>query len=403
MTALGRPPVLLDIVEEHFDELDFLWEHREANVFTPDWTLEDLAEHEERAEAHLDGLRLSELHGVDLAEERVAGDQTFAATAATFVLVETGEPDLLELVAGALRTAPAEACDGIRIALRHLPAEALADTLTALLGSEEPFRAACAWDVLAFHRRSVEGIERLLTTDDEAAGVLSLGAAGRLATLTTDDVRRATAHPEPAIRRAGFEAAARMGMPNLARHCRAAAIRDIDADPVAIELLGMLGDASDVTTLRSLIEAGEHAEAAVAALGALGRVEAVPVLLDLMADDDLGVAATEAYRRITAADDIEGERPFPPPEVPEGEDEDEALPPDPEKARADWSRRASQMSADVRWQSGDAIPEDQIPAGFDRLTLEARRDVFLRLRSRVAARAPDLELEALARRQGPPI
>jgi hypothetical protein len=59
--------VVPDLVEEQFDEFDFLWEHREANLVTPDWTLADLAAHEERAEAHLDALRLAELHAVDVA------------------------------------------------------------------------------------------------------------------------------------------------------------------------------------------------------------------------------------------------------------------------------------------------------------------------------------------------
>jgi len=47
-----------------------------------------------------------------------------------------------------------------------------------------------------------------------------------------------------------------------------------------------------------------------------------------------------------------------------------------------------------------AIADHQLPETLDELPLESRRDVYLRIRSRLGAQAPDLELEALAMRQG---
>ena len=399
VTKLGRPPVIPDIVEEHFDELDFLWEHREANIFTPDWTLEDLAEHEERAEAHLDGLRLAELHAVDLARERVGGDETFAATAAAFVLFETGETEYRDLVRQALRTAGPEAVGGIRVALRHCPLDDMFETLRSLLTSDEPFRAAAASDVIAFHRVPVDGLERLLGSDDPLTRAVAFGAAGRLGLIGQADLDAVLECPEPNVRGAALRAAARVGFPGLADRCRALATRETDPDPEAVSFLGVLGEPRDVATLQSLIERPALAPVAVGALGAMGRVEAVPLLLVLMADEALGIAATAAYGRITAAPDIEGEKPFPPPEVPEGEDEEEALPPAPEKAAADWRRRSSQMTPECSWQSGVPIRDGQLPENLHELPLESRRDVYLRIRSRFGAQAPDLELEALAMQQ----
>lgn len=400
MTPLGRPPVILDIVEEHFDELDFLWEHREANLFTPDWTLEDLAEHEERAEAHLDGLRLAELHAVDLAEERLVGGETFATTAAALVLFEAGEAEYHELIREALRTAGPESVDGIRIALRHYPLDGMSETLETLVTGEELFRAAAAADVIAFHRIPVVGLERLLGSDDPPTRALALGAAGRLGLLGQSGLDAALQCAEPDVRSAALRAAARMGFPGLADRCRALATRETDPDPEAVSFLGVLGEPQDVTVLQSLVGREPIAHEAVAALGAAGRVEGVPTLLELMADDALGIVATAAYRRITAAPDVEGHMPFPRPEVPEGEDEEEALPPDPEKAAADWAQRASNMTPESAWQSGVAIADHQLPETLDELPLESRHDVYLRIRSRLGAQAPDLELEALATRQG---
>ena len=145
MSPLGRPPVLPDIVEEHFEDLDFLWEQRERVVHAADWDLDDLADLEERAEAHLDGLRLAEAHAVDLALPHIEGGSVSAATAAAFVLMETGEAEWRAKVLAALEQGPPEARDGIRIALRHVAVDAVGESLLRLAREGAPaVRAAAA-------------------------------------------------------------------------------------------------------------------------------------------------------------------------------------------------------------------------------------------------------------------
>jgi uncharacterized protein (TIGR02270 family) len=393
VSPLGRPPVFPDIVEEHFDELDALWENREANVFAPEWTLRDLAVHEERAEAHLDGLRLSELHGVSLARERL-GTGPSAATAAAFVLWESGDADARRLVLEQFRSGDTPIRDGIRRALRHLPAAELRQPLLDAMAGD-PEVAAAAADVLAFHRSSLPPFDHLIGESTPAVVQHALSAAGRARRFHAQDFARASAHPDGAIRLAAFEAAARAGLPDLLDTCRGAAA---NGDVVALGFLGTLGDARDMNLIAHAMRQPELAPVAVSTIGAMGRVQSVPLLLELMADAALGVHATAAYKRITGATGIEGEKPFPPPPVSEGEDEDESLPPDPAKAKRDWEQRQSTFTPDRVWQAGIGIIDGVLPAGFDTLPLATRRDVYLRLRAR-AASVPDIELEALAIRQ----
>jgi uncharacterized protein (TIGR02270 family) len=386
--------VYSDIVEEHFDELDALWEHREANVFTPDWTLEHLAFHEERAEAHLDALRLSELHGVDIGRKQLSSGVPSAATAATFVLWESGNADARSLVLEQFRLGDPPVRDGIRLAFRHLPIADLRQLLLDAMTGEMAV-AATAADVLTFHRSSLPPFDHLIGESDPTIVQHALGAAGRAKRLHPQDFVRASAHADASVRLAAFQAAARAGLADLSNVCRAAAI---EGDVVGLAFLGTLGDPADLSIIERCVRNPKLAPVAVSTLGAMGRVQCVPLLLELIADKQLGVPATAAYKRITGASGIEDEKPFPPPPVAEGEDEDEALPPDPGKAKADWQRRQSTLTPDRAWQGGIGITDGVLPVGFDDLPLATRRDVYLRLRAR-AAPVPDLELEALAARQ----
>src|SRR5262249_41785672 len=114
-----QPRVLMDVLREHFEELDFLWEQRERFVFAWDWTVEMLADLEERAEAHLDGLRIGGEAAIEIARPFLTADEKGASTAAAFTFLASEDPACVREVLEALPRAPEAAVDGIRIALRH--------------------------------------------------------------------------------------------------------------------------------------------------------------------------------------------------------------------------------------------------------------------------------------------
>ena len=403
MTRLGRPPVLMDIVEEHFEELDFLCEQREGVVFAPDWNLEELAELEERAEAHLDGLRLAELHAVDIARPALAGEETYAATAATLVFMETGLPELAAEVIEAFKAAEApETRDGIRIGLRRSKLDAVRAELLELAAGEDLALAAAAADVLAFQRVELSGLERLLAAKEPAVRVLTYGAMGRLRVLArAQDLGRAIADEDSEVRLAGLRAAAMSGMPDLERLCRNAATDAEDPSLEALGFLGLFGNPVDLPLLEAAARDGECASVAIAALGALGRVDAVPLLVELMERDaEHAGKAADAFVRITGAEGIEGEKP-PPPQAEDEVDleadfENDEPPPDPEKARVWWEENGGRFAPQGRWQAGVRVDEATETLPFNTLPLQTRRDLYLAACARCQGSVPDRELEARA-------
>ena len=395
MSGLGHPPVLPDVVEEHFEELDFLWEQREGVVFALDWTLADLTEHEARAEAHLDGLRLAEMHAVELARPHLDGGDTFAAAAAAMVLAqnEAGAPALCAEVMRAMEAAEDETLRGIRIGLRHSPIAGVEEPLAALAASQSLPQAVAAADVLAFHRVPCEGAERLLEAEDPADRALAYGILGRQSALRDPGaVRAALAQDEAEIAVSALRAAAASGMPDLGQFCRTAATHPQTPSLAALGFLGLFGSPDDLPLLEACAQDEECAPVAIPALGALGRVQAIPLLLTLMGEGAAHpVLAGEAFMRITGVDDLTPLE-VPPAQVDEtdveGEFEDDTPPPDPEQAAAWWEAHGEKMDPAARWQDGHAVDGGFAP---ERHSLGAGRDLYLR--GRVLDGLADRELE----------
>jgi uncharacterized protein (TIGR02270 family) len=390
---------MLDVIEEHFEELDFLWELREGVIFAPDWNLDDLAELEERAEAHLDGLRLAELHAVDIARPHLTGKFSGGATAAAFVLMETGDRELAAEVTRALAEAKEPARDGVRIGLKHSRVETVEPALFELARAGDAFVRAAAAEVLAFHRRQVPEIRDLVEADDDSVRILAYAALGRSAPhFGVKLLREGLAAKAPGVRRAALQAAARAALPELSEICREAAMRRPEPDAEAIAFLGVLGEPGDLAILSRALDDGTLATAALRGLGALGIPSSVPLIIEAMRASERAEFALAAFHRVTGRDDVRSKSTTPHLAAEDSiaaEFEDDLPPPDAERAAALWDALRAHLPRDRRVQSGRPL----VAGAESELPLAVRRDLYFQECARDTGRRDRSEPEARARVQ----
>lgn len=163
------PNWLLANIEEHFEELQMLWELRRSAVADPDYDLAGLVELDERIEAHVDGLVLSEQHSRAFLLENLGGSES-SVFAAAYVLLRLRDDQCAQQVINALLTAEEHPIvAAVRDALSLGPNEFTRRPLTALLDSSNRKAAVAAAYALAFHGKlmpSHPALGRLLTDAD---------------------------------------------------------------------------------------------------------------------------------------------------------------------------------------------------------------------------------------------
>ena len=155
------PPWLKSILEEHFEELQMLWELRVSAIRDPDYLLEDVAELDERIEAHVDGLVLGEQHARPILEEGIGGDEASVVFAAAYVLLRLQDQAAADLVMDTLKEAQDEQVDGLRQALSQGPLDLVGERLKELYDSGPTRVAAVAAEVFASHGRLRVSSKRL--------------------------------------------------------------------------------------------------------------------------------------------------------------------------------------------------------------------------------------------------
>lgn len=388
--------VMPDILEEHFEELEFLWPQRNEALRSSDYTLEELAELEERVAAHTDGLVLAGREAIPFVEEGLTSDDPSTTLAAAYSLLMMGREDAADLVWQAFQKAENGFLEGLRMGMSYGPIDAILSQLQKALDSAPAPVAVSAAEALAFHKKLNPKTPRLSKfLQDEDAQVrraawrlIMLGDAPPLISPgISSQLSEATVHDEdPAVRRQAMLTAAWTRQPWVLEHCRKLSNNPSSENCDAILLLAILGTPSDLERILATAKATELGPLRFQALGAFGHPGVVETLLEGIENEDplTAVAAGAAFTKITA-EDIEADKAVQvPPEDGSEPDEfeqeflDEVTLPNPAFARAHWQKVKDNFSNGTRWCRGLNLSRGATNETIAQLDLESRWQARIR-------------------------
>lgn len=388
--------VIPDILEEHFEEFDFLWGQRQQALRSPEYTFQEFLELENRIQAHLQGLLVGAENTIDFVEEGLDQEDPNQAFAAAYTLLRLNIPTAAQKVADAFLKAKGTQLKGITQALCHGPIDMVIDRIKEALTSEPPPVAVSAAQALTFHTKLDTRTDRLkeFFTDDNAQ---VRQTAWRLVMLDSNSwqvspyiftlLSEAVMHDQdPAVRLQAMWTAAWTQQTWLLDHCRKLTAEPSPENFDAIELLAILGKPSDIERILATANAAKLGAQRFRLLSAFGHPGVVETLLKAIESEDpvTAAAAGAAFTSITGVD-IESDNvaQVPPPdgsEPDEFEQEflDEVSLPSPQSAQEHWQKVKGQFSKGTRWGCGLNLSMPISNEVMAQLNLESRWHACLR-------------------------
>ncbi|MDC0721500.1 TIGR02270 family protein [Nannocystis bainbridge] len=349
---------LWDIVEEHFDEGEFLWHVWQQSLIAPDYNLDEVAEGpEERLLAHVEGLIVN---GPLVASRLLLPALVSAAPARVSVAAlallhgPRGEAALANIV-DVVRRRPQQRGPLVR-AMACVDAPWLRARLRELLADDDLGVVATAAAVLTLHHEPLGDALGLLLADDQSATrALALRALadepdpGRYARA----VQAGLQELDPIVLDAAIDAGVRLGLaPAWAR------ARERMAEPdggASMLLLALRGEASDLDALVAALRDRKRRLPALWALGFRGTPEVVDAALAWLDDLSAGPLAGEVFTAATGIDLAAAGMSLPRDDDHESFDhrpEDDLPRPDPMLVLQWWARHRPQFIDGQRYLAG---------------------------------------------------
>jgi uncharacterized protein (TIGR02270 family) len=349
---------LWDIVEEHLDEAEFLWEQWEASMVAPNYVLSEVEEGPEaRLLAHLDGLVVN---GPQVAEclllptiADIDAEPT-RITAAALALLQMPGPAGFDAVFAELHSSPPQRQELAR-ALECCELGPLYPRLGSMLEAEDADLRYTAARILAFHGEALsEVVPRMLTSDRAVDRMLGLRLVPRLADAPryTRELVNALGSEDPDVRDTALTAGVLLDLPQAWRYARDLTDAVDPGASQALLLLALRGEPADRPAI--LAAAASLRGPGLWALGFLGTVDAVEAAIPWLEDKAHARVAGEVVTAITGLDlDDENLACVPPEEEALSHRPEDDLPlPDALKLLMWWRKQRPQLVADQRYIAG---------------------------------------------------
>src|SRR3989441_271313 len=158
-----------DILEEHIEELAFLWGQRQNAIRDPRYTTREFTHLEERISAHLQGVLAVGEVALPLLEDTLAGEDPAMVFAAAYALLHAKNETATARVRDSFGHAQGPVLAALQDALAQAPLNpGVAPFRELFHGGPAPVGAA-AGTILAFHsvlEPTIPQIERLLRHED---------------------------------------------------------------------------------------------------------------------------------------------------------------------------------------------------------------------------------------------
>lgn len=366
---MNAVPLILD---QHAEEASFLAILRDYAVRAPHYDLRHLATLDKRIEAHLDGLQIAGLRGLNLLLEQLNPNASGEVFAATVLAFRMGNAAALSTNGESLR-ASAEGERYFAAALGWLDWPLVQPWIERLLASPEPLFRRLGLAACGMHRHD-PGPALLSALGNCDASVLARAArcAGELRRRDLlQPIRLHRLHADPALRFWANWASAQMGDEEALPLLQGFAEQPGPFQERALQVvLAWQSREASMAWIRRMTQVPEQRRVAIRAAGLFGDPLALPWLLQQMQELPLARVAGEAFSQITGADlallDLEL-RTAPaydggPSDDPEdgnvAMDDDENLPwPDTGLVQAWWQANGSRFQAGGAWLLGEPFSE----------------------------------------------
>ena len=393
-----------DILEEHFEELAFLWGQRMVALRSPAYSWKKFAALEERIEAHVQGLLAVGSRLREFATPFLTSEEASEAFAAGYALLRMRTESATQHVLSAFTTAKGSQLEGLKQALCHGLRRRFLVRLHDLVRPLGTPLSAAAAEILAFHgvadTRAAD-LEILLGHGDpeiQRAGWRIAALSGVLVSPHTYASTMKSA--DAGVRHEAMIAAAWQGQTGLlvVLRCYVGNLDEKNWD--AMLLLAILGQPEDLERILAIGDAAALGPRRFQALGAFGHPCVVDALLAAVENPDPGCAAAAgaAFTKITGADIRSGKRAEVPAEGGGESDFDKEFQevvvlPDPGRARQHWQSVRVNFASATRVCGGFALGASVDPGVLDQLDMESRRQALFRGRFEGAWNGKPAELE----------